>query len=186
MVLVLVAVVVTVTVMVTVTVTLVTLTVAATVTVVLVVVVTVVFTVTVMVTITVTAVTLTVVVAVMDTVTVVLVVAVVIMASVTWPVSTSVNSVARPSDWLSGHAQLEIQAEIERSLANARPVMEVKIKFNFFATRMSDIQSDCFFSMLGHVIVQVCATEFARKPAFSHGRGHSYGHDCTIVSIRAI
>ena len=36
------------------------------------------------------------------------------------PVSTSANSAARPSDWLSGHAQLEIQAESELLLANAR------------------------------------------------------------------
>ena len=35
------------------------------------------------------------------------------------------------------------------------------IKFNFFATRMSENQSDCFFSMLEHVTVPVHATKFA-------------------------
>ena len=41
--------------------------------------------------------------------------------------SISASSVARPqSIGLSGHAQLEIQAEIERLLANARSVLEVK------------------------------------------------------------
>ena len=41
------------------------------------------------------------------------------------PVSTSANSAARPSDGLSGHAQLEIQAESERLLANARSVLKL-------------------------------------------------------------
>ena len=35
------------------------------------------------------------------------------------------------------------------------------IKFNFFATRMSESQSDCFFSMLEHAIIPVRATKFA-------------------------
>ena len=35
------------------------------------------------------------------------------------------------------------------------------IKFNFFATRMSENQSDCFFSMLEHATVPVRATKFA-------------------------
>ena len=47
------------------------------------------------------------------------------------PVSTSMNLVARPSDGLGGHAQLEIQAESERSLTNARPVLEVKSRSIF-------------------------------------------------------
>ena len=72
------------------------------------------------------------------------------------PVSTSANLAARPSNGLSGHAQHEIQAENERLLANARrSVLEV------FATRMSESQSDCFFSMLEHAIVPVHATKFA-------------------------
>ena len=47
------------------------------------------------------------------------------------PVSTSANSAARPSDGLSGHAQLEIQAESERLLANARSVLEVESSSTF-------------------------------------------------------
>ena len=47
------------------------------------------------------------------------------------PFSTSADSVARPSDGLSGHEQLEIQAESERSLANAQPVLEVKSSSTF-------------------------------------------------------
>ena len=35
------------------------------------------------------------------------------------------------------------------------------IKFNFFATRISENQSDCFFSMLEHATVPVRATKFA-------------------------
>ena len=48
------------------------------------------------------------------------------MQSLLRPVSTSVNSAARPSNGLSGHAQLEIQAESERLLANAWSVLEVE------------------------------------------------------------
>ena len=47
------------------------------------------------------------------------------------PVSTSSNSAARPSDGLSGHAQLEIQAESERLPANARSVLEVESSLTF-------------------------------------------------------
>ena len=47
------------------------------------------------------------------------------------PVSTSACSAARPSDGLSGHAQLEIQAESERLLANARSVLEVESSSTF-------------------------------------------------------
>ena len=47
------------------------------------------------------------------------------------PVSTSANSAARPGDGLSGHAQLEIQVESERLLANARSVLEVKSSSTF-------------------------------------------------------
>ena len=47
------------------------------------------------------------------------------------PVSTSANSAARPSDGLSGHAQLEIQAESQRLLANARSVLEVESSSTF-------------------------------------------------------
>ena len=47
------------------------------------------------------------------------------------PVSTSANSAARPSDGLSGHAQLEIQAESERLLANAWSVLEVESSSTF-------------------------------------------------------
>ena len=47
------------------------------------------------------------------------------------PVSTSANSAARPSDGLSGHAQVEIQAESERLLANARSVLEVESSSTF-------------------------------------------------------
>ena len=35
------------------------------------------------------------------------------------------------------------------------------IKFNFFATRVSENQPDCFFSMLEHATVPVRATKFA-------------------------
>ena len=35
------------------------------------------------------------------------------------------------------------------------------IKFNFFATRVSENQLDCFFSMLEHATVPVRATKFA-------------------------
>ena len=35
------------------------------------------------------------------------------------------------------------------------------IKFNFFATRMNENQSNCFFSMLEHATVPVRATKFA-------------------------
>ena len=62
---------------------------------------------------------------------------------------------------VSGHAQLEIQDESER-LPGERAVSSGSlIKFNFFATRMSESQSDFVFSMLGHAIVPVRATEFA-------------------------
>ena len=47
------------------------------------------------------------------------------------PVSTSANSTGRPRDGLSGHAQLEIQAESERLLANARSVLEVESSSTF-------------------------------------------------------
>ena len=46
-------------------------------------------------------------------------------------VSTLANSVVRPSDGLSRHEQLEIQAESERSLMNARSVLEVKSSSTF-------------------------------------------------------
>ena len=46
-------------------------------------------------------------------------------------VSTSAKSAARPSDGLSGYAQLEIQAESERLLANARSVLEVESSSTF-------------------------------------------------------
>ena len=36
-----------------------------------------------------------------------------------------------------------------------------QFKFNFFATRMSESQSDCFFSVLEHATVPVRATKFA-------------------------
>ena len=42
------------------------------------------------------------------------------------PVSTSANSATRPSDGQSGHVQLEIQAESERLLANARSVLAIE------------------------------------------------------------
>ena len=38
---------------------------------------------------------------------------------------------ARPNDGLSGHAQLEIQAESERLLVNARSVLEVESSSTF-------------------------------------------------------
>ena len=47
------------------------------------------------------------------------------------PVSTSANSGAQPSDGLSGHAQLEIQAGSERLLANARSDLEVESSSTF-------------------------------------------------------
>ena len=47
------------------------------------------------------------------------------------PISTSASSVVRPSDGQSGHVQLEIQAESERSLANARPVLKVESSSTF-------------------------------------------------------
>ena len=64
---------------------------------------------------------------------------------------------------VSGHAQLEIQAESERLLANALSVLEVESSSTFFPTRMSESQSDFFFSMLRleHAIAPVRATEFA-------------------------
>ena len=48
------------------------------------------------------------------------------LVTVVRPVSTSANSVAQPSDGQSEHEQLEMQAERERSLANARSVLEVE------------------------------------------------------------
>ena len=62
---------------------------------------------------------------------------------------------------LSGHAQLEIQAESERFTGERAVSSGSWIKFNFFATRMSENQADCFFSMLEHAIVPVRATKFA-------------------------
>ena len=53
------------------------------------------------------------------------------MRPVLTPTSTSASSAARPSDGLSGHAQLEIQAESERSLANARLVLEIESSSTF-------------------------------------------------------
>ena len=53
------------------------------------------------------------------------------MRPVLTPISTSASSAARPSDGLSGHAQLEIQAESERSLANARLVLEIESSSTF-------------------------------------------------------
>ena len=46
-------------------------------------------------------------------------------------------SVARPSNALSGHAVLEIQAESERSLANARPVLEVESSSTFLRPELA-------------------------------------------------
>ena len=47
------------------------------------------------------------------------------------PVFILANSVASPSNGLSGHAQLKIQSESERSLANPQPVPEVKSSLTF-------------------------------------------------------
>ena len=52
-------------------------------------------------------------------------------ASLLRPVSTSANSAARPSDGLSGHAQLEIQAESECLMSNALSVLEVESSSTF-------------------------------------------------------
>ena len=52
-------------------------------------------------------------------------------AIITRPVSTWANSAVRSSDGLSGHTQLEIQAESDRLLANARSVLEVESSLTF-------------------------------------------------------
>ena len=50
----------------------------------------------------------------------------------------------------------------KRSFTGERAVSSGSwIKFNFFATRMSENQSDRFFSMLEHATVSVRATKFA-------------------------
>ena len=55
----------------------------------------------------------------------------------------------------------------KRAFTGERAVSsESLIKFNFFATRMSESQSDCFFSMLEHAIVP---NSLKWKPALIHG-----------------
>ena len=76
------------------------------------------------------------------------------------PVSTSANSAARPFDG-SIRACAAWNPSWKRAFTGERAVSSGSwSKFNFFATRMSESQSDFFFSMLEHAIVPVRATEF--------------------------
>ena len=77
------------------------------------------------------------------------------------PVSTSANSAARPSDWAIRACAAQ-NPSWKRAFTGEGAVSSGSwIKFNFFATWMSENQSDCFFSMLEYAIVPVRATKFA-------------------------